>query len=42
MYEYGTWKPVEVILRREVGKRVNNGWDESNQGTIYVRMEMSQ
>jgi hypothetical protein len=25
MYEYGTLKPVEVILRRGVGEEENNG-----------------
>jgi hypothetical protein len=31
MYEYGTLKPVEVILRSRWGKRENNGGDEPNQ-----------
>jgi hypothetical protein len=30
MYENGTLKPVEVILRRRRGKRRNNGGDEPN------------
>jgi hypothetical protein len=30
MYEYGTLKPAKVILRRERGKRENNGEDEPN------------
>jgi hypothetical protein len=30
IYEYGTLKPVEVILRRGRGKRENNGSDEPN------------
>jgi hypothetical protein len=33
MYECGTLKPVEVILRRGRGKGKNNGGDEINQGT---------
>jgi hypothetical protein len=31
MYEYGTLKPFEVILRRGREKRENNGGDEPNQ-----------
>jgi hypothetical protein len=27
MYEYGTLKPVEVMLRTECGRRENNGGD---------------
>jgi hypothetical protein len=34
MYEYGVLKAFEVILRRERGKRENNGGDEPNQGTL--------
>jgi hypothetical protein len=30
MYEYGTLKPVEVILRKGMGRRDNNGGDEPN------------
>jgi hypothetical protein len=30
MYEYGTLKPAEVILKRERRKRKNNGDDEPN------------
>jgi hypothetical protein len=41
MYEYGTLKPIEVTLRRW-RKRENNGGDESNWGTLYTYMEMSQ
>jgi hypothetical protein len=39
MYEYGTLKFVEVILRRRKGKKENNGGDEPNQGTVYVHMK---
>jgi hypothetical protein len=39
MYEYGTLKPDEVILRR--GRREDNGGDEQNWGIIYVCMEVS-
>jgi hypothetical protein len=42
MYEYGTLKPVEVILRRGRGKMENNGADETNKGTLYTYMEISQ
>jgi hypothetical protein len=42
MYEYGTLKPVKVILRKRKGKRENNGLDEPNWSTINVYMEMSQ
>jgi hypothetical protein len=42
MYEYGTLKPVKVILRRGRGKRESKRRDESNQGTIYVCIERSQ
>jgi hypothetical protein len=31
MCEYGTLKPVKVILRMEMSKRRNNGGDEPNQ-----------
>jgi hypothetical protein len=34
MYEYGTLKPVEVILRRW-RERENNGGDESNKGITW-------
>jgi hypothetical protein len=34
MYEYGTLKPVKVILRRGIRERENNGGDEPNWGTI--------
>jgi hypothetical protein len=40
MDEYRTLKPVEVILRREWGKRENHGGDEPNQGTIHAYMEI--
>jgi hypothetical protein len=42
VYEYGTLKPVEVILRRGKEKREKNEGDESNWGTLYAYMEMSQ
>jgi hypothetical protein len=42
LYENETLKPVEVILRREMGQDGNNGWDEPNWGTTYIYMEMSQ
>jgi hypothetical protein len=29
-------EPVEVILRRQVGRRENNGGDELNHSVIYV------
>jgi hypothetical protein len=41
MYEHGTWKPAEVILRGR-RKRENNGGDEPNRGTLYAYMERSQ
>jgi hypothetical protein len=41
MYEYGTLKPTEVILRRERGKKENNGVDEPNWDTFHVYMKMS-
>jgi hypothetical protein len=34
MCEYGTLKPVEVILRRGRGKKKSNGGDEQNRGTF--------
>jgi hypothetical protein len=37
MYEFGTSKPVEVILK----KRQNDGGDEPNWGTFYAYMEIS-
>jgi hypothetical protein len=30
MYEYGTLKSVEIILKGEWGRRENNGGDEPN------------
>jgi hypothetical protein len=42
MYEYGTLKPVKVILRRSMGKKENRGRDEPNWGTLYTYMKMSQ
>jgi hypothetical protein len=34
MYEYGTLKPVEAILKRGREKKWKNGGDEPNQGTV--------
>jgi hypothetical protein len=34
MFEYGTLKPVKVILRRGRKKRENNGEDEPNQDIL--------
>jgi hypothetical protein len=42
MNEYGTLKPIEVVLTREWGKTENNGEDEPNQNTLGTYMEMSQ
>jgi hypothetical protein len=42
MYGYGALKPVEVIFKMWRGKRKNKGGNESNQGTWYAYMEMSQ
>jgi hypothetical protein len=43
MYEYGTLKPVKIILRMGLGvKRENNRGDKPNWGIVYVYMEMSQ
>jgi hypothetical protein len=39
--EYGTLKPVQVILRRG-RKRGRSRRDETNWDTLYVYMEMSQ
>jgi hypothetical protein len=41
-YEYGTLKPVEVILRKGGGKKENNGGNKPNWSTFYAYMEMSQ
>jgi hypothetical protein len=41
MYEYGTLKPVEVILRRGWGKNKNNEGDKPNLRTLYACMETS-
>jgi hypothetical protein len=35
MYEHGTLKPAEVILRG-MARRENNGGDEPNWGIIYI------
>jgi hypothetical protein len=42
MCEYETLKPVKVISGRGMGERENNAGDESNWGTIYEYVEMSQ
>jgi hypothetical protein len=42
MYKCGALKPVEVILRRGMGRKKKNGGNEPNQVTIYVYMEMPQ
>jgi hypothetical protein len=42
MYEYGTLKPVEVILRKRRGKQAVSRGDEPKQGTLYIYMEMLQ
>jgi hypothetical protein len=42
MYEYGTLKPLEAILKRGRGKRENNGGDELNPDTLYTYMEISK
>jgi hypothetical protein len=34
MYEYGTLKPVNVILRKEKRQRENNGGDEPKSSTL--------
>jgi hypothetical protein len=36
MYEYGTLKPIKVILRRERRKGENNGRGEPNWGTFIA------
>jgi hypothetical protein len=42
MYEQGTLKPVEAILRRGRGKRENNGGNEPNWCTLYIYMEITK
>jgi hypothetical protein len=42
VYEYETFKLVEVILRKGRDKKVSNVRDEPNQGTLYAYMETSQ
>jgi hypothetical protein len=41
MCEFGTLKPVKVILRKGRRKR-DNGGGKPNQSTLYTYMEMSQ
>jgi hypothetical protein len=41
MYEYGTLKPVDVMLRTECGRRENNGGDEPNERQRQREREMS-
>jgi hypothetical protein len=36
LYEYGTLKPIQVILRRRMGKGETNDRDEPNQGNICI------
>jgi hypothetical protein len=36
LYECGILELVEVILRREKGKKENNGGDELKEGTLYT------
>jgi hypothetical protein len=40
MYDYGTLKATEIILRRRRGRKENNAGDEPNLGTLYACMEM--
>jgi hypothetical protein len=40
--EYGTLKPIKVILRRGREKSKNNEGDEPNQGTLYAHVGTSQ
>jgi hypothetical protein len=42
MYEYGTLKPVKVILRRRREKRENNGGGETKWAHCYAHIEMPQ
>jgi hypothetical protein len=42
MYEYGTLKPVEGILRRGRRKREKNGGNKANPGNIVHIYETSQ
>jgi hypothetical protein len=42
MYEYGTLKLVEVLLRRVRRMSENNGGNEPNWGTLCTYMEMLQ
>jgi hypothetical protein len=42
IYEYGTLKPVKVILRKVRGKRENNEEDELSHDPLYALMEVSQ
>jgi hypothetical protein len=36
MHEYGTSKPIKVILKRGREKRENNGGNEPNWGTLWI------
>jgi hypothetical protein len=38
MYDYGTLKPVKVILRRGREKRGTSGGDEANRDTLHEYM----
>jgi hypothetical protein len=42
MYEHGTLKPAEVILRRERWKSKNDKGAEPNWGTLHAHMQMLQ
>jgi hypothetical protein len=43
MYEYGTLKSNEAILRRGNGKTKNNNKEKKpNQDTLYTNIKMSQ
>jgi hypothetical protein len=41
MYEYGTFKPNEVILRRWIGKSEKNGGNEQSHGTLFAYVKIS-
>jgi hypothetical protein len=40
--EYRIFKFVEIIIRRELGKKEKNRGDESRRVIIHIHMEMSQ
>jgi hypothetical protein len=41
-YEYGIFKPLEIIIERDWGMKENSGEDELIWGIIQVYMELSQ